>query len=167
MLSFGDRWKNSAGFWGQLVDELANAHCVLVKVFASESAGRVFACHLKKELPERFSVETKQNPDDPKEDYWMVFVYNVMAREMRDRELMSNTPSEYVSTDEASRILSVTPRRVRHLIHEKKVRTKIVEVGFGQNPTLILREDLVILANRHRWKHRKKTAPKEEVGTDD
>lgn len=152
----GPRQRRDDEFYGRLFDQLANAHACLVKICYTKHSAKDFASRLRPELPsDLYSVGIKQNADEPRDDEWMVLVYNRVTRSMAvPAWLRQPKPqSEWVDTEEAAKILGVSRSHVLVLINKYEIRHKI---RGGRSEKLLHRDDLVILANRADKRTKKK-----------
>lgn len=153
-------------FYGRLFDELTNSHAVLVKICNTKSSAYCFAKRLRPELhSELYSVGVKQNEDDPQDDEWLVIVYNRVTAALREPAWMRRPEArpDWLGSREAARILGVTPSHAARLM----ARVHHVRVG-GRNEIMVHRNDLLVLANRHRrWRHRTKKADDIDKRTED
>lgn len=149
-----------SAFYGRLLDELANAHAVLVKICGTQGTAKNVASRLRPELPsELYEIGVKQDEDDPRPDVWLVIAYNRVSRSLiRPSWMNPTTPSgdQWVDVKEAAYVLGISRSHVHYLIDRYGLETRI---SGGRREHHIRRGALLRLANRPgRWQRRKKTA---------
>lgn len=149
-----------ATFFGRLLDELANAHAVLVKICGSYGSARTFASKLRPELPsDLYQVGVKQDEDDPRPNVWLVIVYHRITMSLVRPSWMNPSTldgDQWIDVKEAAYVLGLREQQTRDLIHQHGIPHRVVG---GRRKIEIRRGTLLRLANRPgRWKRRKKTA---------
>lgn len=147
-------------FYGRLLDELANSHVALVRVYTRESSAYSCAYRLRPELPAEFyAVGVKEDPDYPGE--WMVLAYNRVTRAMKEPEWSKPSVErrgrpKWLGSKEVARRLGISKVHAHRLMTQAAITTR--RQG-GRNEIQIRQSDLVVLANRKgRWQRRTREA---------
>lgn len=137
-------------FFARLLDAMANAHVVLVKITQSESGAYSIARRLRAELPpESFGVTVDF---DPAHGDWNVLVFNQVPMEMRVIRPREPDGEVWIGPREVARVLRVTRDHAARIIDRAGVDTR--RRG-GRNERQIRQRDMAILANRKgRWRRR-------------
>jgi hypothetical protein len=136
------------GFWGRLLDALANQHAVIVRI-GNERAIRNGVRILRRELPEEsFEVAAMYSEDH---EAWLLMVYNRIPKQLRKPPERDRKGDALVDTAEVARVLKIGERQARNVIRNSGIP---VERRGGRNMMYIKQRDLVVLANR-KGRHRR------------
>lgn len=141
-------------FFARLLDEMANSHTQLIKVYRHSGSAYRLAADLRDELPvEAFGVHVDF---DPRAETWNVLVFHQIPPEMRTPRRREPDGHVWIGPREVARVLKLSPDRASAVIDASGVPVR--RVG-GRNERQIRQRDLVILANRpRRWRHRTRKA---------
>lgn len=153
----GHRQRMDARFYGRLLDNLSNAHVVVVKRCTAWSTANTAAVNLRKELPaDLYQVIVDH---DKRDGEYNVLALNRIPVGMRSVPVR-DTPDGPIWVDlwEAARVLRLSRNRARAVILASGLPIKRVGAIGGYGAIHIRQRDLVTLANRpNRWKKRRKT----------
>ncbi|AXQ60089.1 hypothetical protein NTR1_88 [Nocardia phage NTR1] len=148
-----------ARFFGQLLDNLSNAHAVIVKAADTEGAAQYAARKLRNELPpDAVAVGILEAPELRQ---WLVMAYNVtpyerrrpVVREAVDPAAPNAVRDYWVGLGEVARVLRLTRPQARNVVRASGVETR--REG-GRSAIMMRQSDLPVLINRpNRWKRRR------------
>lgn len=160
----GDHERIVYGFYGRLMENLANGHAVLLKEARDSSTAYRLTKTIREEMGDtayEYAVIPPKDRRDPN-GRWLVMMYNrVTPNEVGGppvgrqwHEEFNRPVSEWVDTREAARILGVSVSYAGTLAREAGV-TDTRRYG-GQRRMLIRRDALPMLANRPRRHKRRR-----------
>lgn len=154
------RQRRNSAFYGRLIEELANAHAVLVKECSSPSTAAHCATVLRREIAtELYEVAVREDVEHrPGEIVWLVVVYNRVIMQLHEPGWMSHLPGQpdWVGMKEVARVLGVTQGHASRLVSGSGCECR--RVG-GRNEIMIHRRELSAMANRRgRWRRRTRKA---------
>jgi len=162
MLTDGEQMRY--GFYGRLMENLANGHAVLIKECKFRTRAHQLAKQIREEMGDTAFEYVVVPPDDPDgpDPRWSLLMYNkVTPNEVGGppvgrqwHEEFNRPVSEWVDTREAARILGVSVSYAGTLAREAGV-TDTRRYG-GQRRMLIRRDALPMLANRPRRHKRRR-----------
>lgn len=147
-------------FYGHLLEELSNAHAVIVKACASRAAAHYNVRLLREELPsDLFVVQVLHAPERGE---WLVMAYNRITKAaMKPPKQFVPYGAVWVDMEQVARILGVTRRQAINIALKSGV---ITQRRTGRNTLYVMQRDLPILANRaRRWERRPTAARKADA----
>lgn len=148
-----------ARFFGRLLDNLSNAHAVIVKAAGSTASAYYTAARLREELPpDAVAIGVLEAPERGE---WLVMAYNVVPYERR-RPVVREAPDpaapnavrdHWVGLREVARVLRLTEPQARNVLRSAPVE---VRREGGRRAMMVRQSDLPVLINRpNRWKRRR------------
>lgn len=148
------RQRIDGAFFARLLDEMSNAHTLLVRTTTTESAAYKAARTLRDELPvEAFGVYVDH---DERAGDWHVVVYHQLPKDLRVAQRRDNQGHVWIGPKEVARVLRISPDHASFVMDHSGLEVR--RVG-GRLERRIRQQDLVILANRKgRWRHRTRKA---------
>jgi hypothetical protein len=148
-----------ARFFGMLIDNLSNAHAVIVKAATSSTSAQQCARKLREELPpDAVAVSVLEAPEYRE---WLVMAYNVtpyerrrpVVRDVVDPAAPHAVRDHWVGLREVARVLRVSQRQAVNVVRLSGVETR--REG-GRSAIMMRQSDLPVLVNRpNRWKRRR------------
>ncbi len=148
------RQRIDGSLFARLLDEMANAHTLVVRQTMTDSGAHRTAVKLRAELPpEAFGVYVDY---DPRMECWNVIVYHQVPRELRIPRKRDEHGNIWIGPREVGRVLRITPDQAGRVMDASGCEVR--RVG-GRSERRIRQSDLAVLANRKgRWQRRTRKA---------